>query len=140
MGISCGVELPFVFEMSQTLMVILVEHSRKVGDLISVKLFAFFLWKASAKWLQADAFTLGFCHWMWSVVFVIPCETEGGKIVLETDVAVAEMQCPELWSDTALWNYLVFYCFNLTGTIRCLSLFARQEKGWFRQAVELVAP
>lgn len=59
---------------------------------------------------------------------VIPCETKRGKIVLEADAAVAEMQCPELWSDAALWNCLGFYCFNLTGRIRCLSLFAREEK------------
>lgn len=102
MGIGCSGEPPFVFEMSQALMVILVEHSRKVGDLISIKLFAFFLWKASVKWFQVDAYTVGFCHWMWSVVVVILCETKGGEIVLETDIAVAEMQCPELWSDTAL--------------------------------------
>lgn len=64
MGIDCSSELPFVFEMSQAFMVILVEHTRKMGDVISIKLFAFFLWKASVKWLWADIFTVGFCHWL----------------------------------------------------------------------------
>lgn len=74
-------------------MVILVESSRKVGDLTSVKLFAFFLRKASVKYIQVDAYTVGFCHWMWSVVVVvISSEIKGGKIVLEREFAVAEMQ------------------------------------------------
>lgn len=56
--------------------------------------------------------TVGFCHWMWSilifVVVVISHETKGGKIVFKVDVTVAEMQCPECWSDTALLNCLGF--------------------------------
>lgn len=41
-GNGCSGELPFVFEMSQALMVILVEYSGKVGDFISIRLLAFF--------------------------------------------------------------------------------------------------
>ena len=65
---------------------------------------------------------------------------KGGKSVLEADVAVAEVQCPELWSDTALWDCLEFCCFNLTGGMRCLSLFASQEKEGFSQAAEMIIP
>ena len=42
-GIGCSSELPFLFEINQALVVILVEHSRKAGDLISLTLFAFLL-------------------------------------------------------------------------------------------------
>lgn len=63
MGIGCSSELPFVFEMSQAIVVILVEPSRKVGDLISIKLLAFFLWKASevtsGRWILLLDFATG---------------------------------------------------------------------------------
>lgn len=127
---SCG-ELPFVFEMSQTLMVILVEHSRKVGDLISVELFVFFLWKAERSGFRQIYSLLDFATECGLQGLLSNVKRKGEELVLVSSVTVVEMQRSELWFDTALWDCLGFYCFNLTGRIRCLSPFARQEKGWF---------
>lgn len=80
MGISWSGELPLVFEMSQALMVMLVEYSRKVGDLISIKLFGVFLTESRANWLQADAFPVGFCHRMWSTVLLPNVKQKGGEL------------------------------------------------------------
>lgn len=105
-GIGCSGELPFVFEMSQALMVLLAEYSGKVGDFISVKLFAFFLWKANMKWLQAEAYTVRFCHWMWSIMVFTPCETNGEKSLLSWECSVLSsgliLPCAIVWVFTAL--------------------------------------
>lgn len=106
--------------MSQALNAWLVKHSKKVKDLLPFEL-SFFLVEGE------NEMPLGRCIHCWilpldvvhSSVIFISHETKGRKVVFKADVTVAEIECTECWSDTALSNChcLGFYCFNLTHRI-----------------------
>lgn len=58
------------------------------------------------KWLQAEAYTVRFCHWMWPIMVVIPCETNVEKLLLSRERSVLSsaliLPCAIVWVFTPL--------------------------------------